>query len=214
MKFISLGRHCDIGHNIKLYNKDQPITNFFDWLRSDFVSVLHILNIGNIENIFNKENMIIDKKSYAHENNVSITFKNFEANRMCFISHHDIELNKYNDQTMHHHLNELIEKYKRRYYRLIDMIKSSEKLIFIHKGWNFNEAKHVNEFRNAIWRINKNAHFYLVLLVDTPGEWVVNKKDNYIKININKLINRSIKTEWHNPQFNWQEIFNIIKRNV
>ena len=213
MKFISLGRHCDIAHNIKLYNTDQPMTNFFDWLRTDFSSILQILNIGNIDKIFNKQNFIIDKKSYAHENNIGITFKNFEANKMCCLSHHDIILRNYSNEEMDKQLNEFIEKYKRRFHRLIEMIKSNEKLIFIHKSYWFNES-HVDDFKNAILKINKNAIFYLVVLVDQPNDWVVNKKGNYLKININKLINKNIKTEWHNPQINWPALFSIITKNT
>ena len=214
MKFISLGRHCDIAHNIKLYNNDHVITNFFDWLRIDFSAVLDILNIGQIEKIFNKQNIIIDKKSYQHESNIGITFKNFETKQLCCLSHHDIKLENYNNEAMNNQLTEFIEKYKRRYNRLMDVIKSNEKIIFIYRGMNFNENLHVPELRKTILKINKNAIFYLVVLVDIPENWIERKKENYLKINVNKLTNKNIKIEWNNPQFNWQEIFNIIKKNI
>jgi hypothetical protein len=83
MYFISLGRNCCVAYNIKKFiNNDIP-TNFFDWLRTDFKCALNILNLRNIETIFNDKNIIIDKETYKDKQDLGISFKNFLNNDLC-----------------------------------------------------------------------------------------------------------------------------------
>ena len=214
MEFISLGRHCDVAYNIAKYIKKQP-TQFFDWLRTDFKCILHILNLNNIDNIFNLENIKVDKELYAHENEIAITLKNFEENNLTLLFHHEIKLkdyNNYNNTEINNKLNEFIDKYKRRFNRLNELIKSNNKLIFIYKITNHFDYKiYISEFEKVILSINPNCIFCLVLLVDSREEdFYYTKYKNYLKINVGKYIDKNIKPDWYTPQIKWTEVFNII----
>jgi len=64
---------------------------------------------------------VIFKSNYIYSNTTSINFNNFDK----LISHHDIH--KFNDNS----INEITEKYNRRYLRLIKTIKEEKKINFI-----------------------------------------------------------------------------------
>jgi len=215
MIYISLGRHCDIAHNIEKYVTRKG-TNFFDWIRVDFKSVLHILKLTNIESIMNIENISLDKISLQETKDILITLKNFVSDDITCIFRHDIPLKDYSDLELNMKLIEFIDKYKRRFCRLMDFIKSDSKIIFIHKvnEPNFNEYTYTSEFNKTILSINKNATFCLVLLVDVDTEYLVNKTNTCLKINIHTLIDPDVQSDWTNPQINWAEIFNIIQQSA
>jgi hypothetical protein len=217
MIFISLGRHCDVAYNIKNYiTKDQP-THFFDWLRIDFKCVLYILNLDNIECIFNKENINIDKISFAECNDILFTLKNFEDDNLICLFHHEVRIKDF-ENNEENKINEFIEKYKRRFNRLIDLIKiknyKSDPIVFIYRVTSdFDEINDVNDFKNIILKINKNCVYYLVILVDTEEDYLSIKEANYLKINISTLTDKNINPNWIKEDINWEKVFNIIKKN-
>jgi hypothetical protein len=117
MQFISLGRHCDIAHNIKKYiNNDTP-TQFFDWVRTEFKCVLHILNLRYIDTIFNIENLNLDTSMFKIDGELTITLKNFERENLVLLFHHEIQLCDYYSSEVDNKLIEFIDKYKRRFNR-------------------------------------------------------------------------------------------------
>jgi len=207
MEFISLGRHCDVAYNITKFIKKKH-TQFFDWLRTDFKCILYLLNLKDINTVFNLQNIKVDKQLYAHENEITITLKNFEENNLTLLFHHEIRLKEYHEDK----LNEFIDKYKRRFNRLIELIKSNTKLIFIYKITNhFDYKTYISDFEKAILSINPNCIFCLVILVDSREEdYFYIKYEKYLKINVSKYIDKNIKHDWYSPQIKWQEIFNII----
>jgi len=89
-KYISLGRHCDIAFNIEKYI-GKEYTNFFDWLRTDFRAVLEILKTKDIETILNKNNINIDKKTYANEGDILLKLKNISQKNLICYFHHDMK---------------------------------------------------------------------------------------------------------------------------
>jgi len=60
MKIISLGHACQVKHNIDRLFKSEE-TNFFDWLITDFKSVLYILKNINNEKLITKEKFTYDE---------------------------------------------------------------------------------------------------------------------------------------------------------
>lgn len=203
-------------------NNNSP-TNFFDQLRSDFKCILEILNIENIDDIINIKNIIIDKELYKTENSLSITFKNFVNNNLTLLFHHDIYLDAYNKEELkqpNKELNsiliEFINKYKRRYTRLIDLIKSDKKIYFFHSITESNfDYNNTNTFENIIKKINKNTNYVLVLFVKDfvkePYNYII--FNNYIKINLNNFLikNQSERNDWKESNYDWKKIFQLIK---
>jgi len=60
MKIISLGFACQVKHNIDRFFLSQE-TNFFDWLVTDFKSVLYILKNIDDYTLIIKKNLLIVK---------------------------------------------------------------------------------------------------------------------------------------------------------
>ena len=215
MRYISLGRHCDVAFNIEKYASRQE-TNFFDWVRVDFKSVLYILNLTNIETILNKENISMDKISLKDTKDILVTLQNFSKDGLTCSFRHDIPLKDYSYEEMNEKLVEFIDKYKRRFHRLIDVIKSNEKLVFIHRVAEpiFDEYVYMKEFNQTILSINKNAIFCLVLLIEDKKDYLVKRRGSCLRINISTLIDPTVEPDWTRPQINWLEIFNIIQKSA
>lgn len=196
--YISLGSECDTKYQIakylKKYNIEQE-TFFFDWLVTDFNTVNKVLSTG-IEFI-KKENMIETRK----KGNLSV----FEINNVSkFISMHDIP-DKYNDQD----LENFIDKYKRRYEKLINIIKSNEKIYFIRKG-NFTIEQITLFFKN-INDINPNNDIYLILINNFNNIPLYIKKNKTLYINLEKFkIKNKENNDWTGSEYYWHLIFKII----
>jgi hypothetical protein len=214
MHFVSLGRHCDVAYNIKNYiNQDFP-TQFFDWLRTDFKCILYILKLKNIYQIFNIANFSIDYETFAPRD-LSITLKNFEKENLNLIFHHDISFDNYDNIELNYKLICFIDKYKRRFNRLIEVIKSDKRICFIYRVTEekIDFETDIDEFEKVLKTINKNINYLLVILVETEENYQFIKYSNYLKINISKFIQEG-KIDYSDytlSHIEWEKIFTIIK---
>jgi hypothetical protein len=199
---ISLGAACNVRYQISKFEDKESL--FFDWLRIDFNSMCEIFeNYNDIDKILNKNNIIYDENDrYAglKEKRSKIFFKSLSY---CE-SIHDLRRN-YNDRD----LEEFIEKYKRRFLRIINYIKNNEKIYFIRyeedKIMSYDEK---DRFINIIKKINENCDFYLIFI----GNQDTKRENNYLELNKNnfKIKNKDIKDDWRTDFLDWVGIFNII----
>uniref|UniRef100_A0AB39JDI7 Alpha-1,2-Fucosyltransferase n=1 Tax=Florenciella sp. virus SA2 TaxID=3240092 RepID=A0AB39JDI7_9VIRU len=140
---ISLGSACCMIHNIhcNIYNDLGPLfrrpdnaTNFFDWLITDFKSILFIF-----ENLMFKDNAFLCENNFTFKDvNASpqqlkggwskvykkVEFKDKNIGSMIYL--HDVKKECVDIP------NEFIEKYKRRFNRLYDKIKNHDTIYFMH----------------------------------------------------------------------------------
>ena len=203
--FISLssssaGNACAIRQSIINYTNDKSETQFFDWLVCSMKSINEVLEGKPI--LF--ENNFIHSKS-----NISIKFLNFNN----LISHHDVK--EININT----INEITEKYKRRYDRLINTIKTQTNLSFIRycKDLNNLEEDEIYNFFKIINYINPNLIFKFILISDCDNLVLPTNllnKNNFIYINLNEYIDDDIINEPNGYFKNIKKnkcIFNIIQ---
>lgn len=211
MRYISLGRHCATSYNIKKYINSNVPTQFFDWSRTDFKCVLGVLTIKNIEEIFNIENIIVDNVTHRHENDLCMTLNNFVNDNLCLLYHHDIKYKEYTEPELNSKLIEFIDKYKRRYDRLIELIKMDEKLCFIYHILNCDfDYDDTNIFNTILISINKNIDYILILLVEDKDDTnIYSIHTNYVKINLNFFVSKEKRT-WENLGYDWEKIFKLI----
>ena len=208
MKIISLsaniaGPACAVANCIKKFYNNNYKTNFFDFLEVSFYSIIQLLKIENINNIDNElrtNNYIISNI----DNKKSIYFNNF--NKM--ISHHDLEENYSNED-----YENFILKYKRRYDRLLDIIKEEDKIFFIRYGLE-NEESIIN-FINEIYKINEYVNIYFINVDYNIHNLNINYNiKNYIYINFYNYIDNNKKYEddlyYKTLQFNWDKVFELI----
>jgi len=207
MKIISLsssiaGPACAIGLCIKKHFYDNNYqTNMFDYLEISLLSIIQILYLKN------------DDINYLHENNEvfinpvgnnSVIFKNFNH----IISHHDLKLN-YSEEDY----KDFIDKYKRRYHRLMEYINTEDKILFIRYG---NELESViNNFMNRINEINPKLQvFFINVNYDEKSEIVNYNIKNVFYINFYNHIDKNViyndNLFYKTMQYDWNIISDVI----
>ena len=195
------GNACAVHESITKYISTSNKTLFFDWLVTSMKSVNQVLE--NMPIIFETESMRPNTL-----NTTSINFKNFDL----LISHHDIH--DFNDNS----INEITNKYIRRYERLINTIKEQEKINFIRycKNQQNLEEKEIYTFYKNIKNINPNLIFNFILISDDNDLVIPNNllKDNFIYINLNNYVDDDIVNEtndYHKIIKKYKCVFDLIK---
>jgi hypothetical protein len=205
--FISLsstysGNACAIRQSINKYVNIQNKTLFFDWL---------VCSIKSINEVLEKKPILFEEK-YIYPNPLNHTSINF-LNFNLLTSHHDIR--KFNENS----INEITEKYKRRYERFINTIQNEKEIFFIRycKNQKNMEEKEIHNFYENIITINKKLLFKFILVTDDDNLEIpisLINKQNFIYININKYIDNDIinETDPQNKKIKSLKcIYNIIK---
>lgn len=204
------GPACAVATSIKknIYeNKNYP-TNYFDYLVVSLKSINQLLKIG-MKNINILKN-ILKNKLNIYENDtekMTVEFLNFDK----MISYHDLDKN-YSEKD----LSEFIDKYIRRYYRLLEYIKKEELIYFIRYGDENDQD--IIEFNKNISLINPKLHFFFVNLI--YKEHTINNiydVHNYMLINFKEINIKDIEYSedlfYKTLQFNWMKIFEIINNH-
>ena len=217
MKIISLssntaGYACAIACIIKnkYYNNNYK-TNFFDYLEISFTSIIQLLSLENssINNILSSKNIFSNRDSKK-----TVLFDNFDK----IYSHHDL-IENYSDNDF----NIFIQKYERRYNRLINDIKNEDKLFFIRH--EIENEEQIKLFFKKINEINPNLHIYFINTyfdenIDSTifySEELI-KNYNFIPINFKNIIPE--KSNYNDDfflrtfEYNWDHVFGIINQKI
>lgn len=199
LSIISLGQGCDIKYQILKNFKNNNIkeTQLFDWNITTFETVLNIIS-DNFKEHLRLENLIIDNQKESSKTAV-VRIKNYSD----FISMHDVPKNPSIT-----HLNEYIEKYKRRYDRFIEILKKKNRLFLIRKDYNKIPSTDITKFFKKINKINPNNKIVLVLLCDyIKPEYL--KLRNLLYINYKKL-KKFESEDWKGDNYNWDYIVELL----
>ena len=213
-KVISLGHACQVKFNIDKLFKIQE-THFFDWLITDFKSVLYILQ--NIENKnLLSHSQFTDKEVFKKGKSWFEPYHKIEHKNFKMISVHDFPSNiHYID-----YMNEFILKYNRRLDRLKNIINdTSENVHMIHcidhqftDGYIIN-TKDICDFHEYLHKININNRCFLHIVVP-PKYNNINlgnlTQDRVFIYYLNELNQENI--DWKNENFNWDIVFDNIKK--
>jgi len=168
---------------------------------TDMDSVISILKCNNIDDILHFDNILKDKEPTFNKKNTKIHIKSLSH---C-ISIHDISIN-----TCDKDIYDFIDTYKRRYNRIIDLIKSNKKLYFIRLfGFVNNHTK--NTFIQTIKNINPDCNFTLVSINLNRNSNSINKSEHFLEINV---IDQRSTTDWTQSHLDWTHIFYNIQNNV
>jgi hypothetical protein len=123
-------------------------------------------------------------------------------------SHHDLKNNfTYED------LNNLKEKYIRRFNRFIYDVKNENKIFFLRYG--IEDAYQIELFYDNIRKKNPDLEFYYVMLIysENPVNYKI-KYDNFIVINFYDYIdiNKKYNDDMYFKvlEFDWYKVFNIL----
>ena len=201
MRYISIGCACNVKHQIQKH-KGACKTLFFDWLITSMDSVISVLNCADIEDILKIGNIVIDSTNPIQNNKSKMLITSLPY---C-ASMHDIGriVNKKS-------ICDFIDKYTRRFNRLIERIKSNEKIYFIRYNKISEDEKAL--FIEAILKINPICDFALVNIIIRQSDYNksrIVKDDYFLEINIpdNKV------GDWTTSSFNWKQIFLDIENHI
>jgi len=212
MKIISLGHACQVRFNIDRLFKCEE-TNFFDWLITDFKSVLYVLKNINNKNLITKSNLTDKQVSKCWHQPYHEPYHKIECTDFKMISIHDFPSNiDYMD-----YMDEFILKYNRRLNRLNNLINSDENIHMIHcldhqftDGYIITNDDIVN-YKKYLCDINFNNNCFLHIVIPPK----------YNNIDFNNLIQDKVyvyylhdtqqgNNDWRNTNFNWNIIFDNI----
>lgn len=161
-------------------------------------SVNKILGTNNICSILFFKNIIQNPKNPKHNFNSRINIKSLS---FCE-SIHDIPLS-YNSS----HINNFIEKYKRRFNRIIKTILNNKSVIyFIRMGRITPDQKNI--FIKNIQNINSKCKFKLVELLKqkSANNYFISEK-YFISLNLENYRIKPVSDNWTSNCWNWKLIF-------
>jgi hypothetical protein len=201
MVYISIGCACNVKYQIDKH-KHKLETLFFDWLMTSMKSVIEILGCDDINNILYFDNIIRDQDNPFWDGHSRIIIRSLDY---C-VSIHDI-LCDFTDKD----ILDFIEKYKRRFNRIIEYIKSDEKIYFVRFGSidNYSQQK----FVETILKINPDCNFAIVVIDNNKENNVCILKDDhclYMKLNIDE----PTPQDWTTEYLNWDLLFLEIENNI
>jgi hypothetical protein len=205
MVFISIGRGCMVKYQINKHTGSSP-TLFFDWLITDMDSVIEIFNsysCGNIDSLLSPNNTIQCSINPVHNNKTS-RFLIGPDSLSCCTSIHDVNI-KYTAKDIFN----FIEKYKRRFMRIIEYINSNEKIYFIRYD-KINNDQRV-KFIETIKRINAKCNFVLIAIKPDQKNSEIKIEENYKEINLTSIETKNatliVEPDWSYSHWDWNKIF-------
>jgi hypothetical protein len=182
--FISLGYNCYprqiINQITKNNNTEYGETLFFDYIETNFNSLIQILTTIDISSIINLENLSDTRKNTR-------TYIDIRLKNMWFHSMHDITYDKVDmwinnrNSTLNDYI---IDKYRRRHIRLINKIKNNY-CIFL--CWHINDITQKKILYEALKNYTNN--FSIIFLEDNENNELleIHSEINSYTINLYKI---------------------------
>ena len=207
LELISVGEACGVRTNIDRYYKgygyEQP-TYFFDWLMTKFDSVNELL-VCDPDDVFNRQNIRFEKDVETNKDHVIFS---------CFtymVSIHD----KISADSVEADYTQFIQKYVRRYERLISRIKSIDKpIVFIHFG--VVTPDQVSTFFANVERITSHQqHGHRLLIVNdvkNRDEDEEAERDNVVYVYRPDYRHINVSPTWDQNEYDWNAIINVMDR--
>ena len=169
-------------------------------------SVNKILGTDSIDNILFFENIIQNPNIPIHHDKTRIIIKSFP---LCE-SIHDVPLSYSKSD-----INNFIEKYKRRYYRIINTIINNKSIIYFLRYGRYGKKTPDEKkiFIKNIKNINSNCKFKLVELFDQKikNNYFISEK-HFISVNLENYRIKQCVYNWKSDWWNWKQIFYDISK--
>lgn len=163
-------------------------------------------NYDNLDEILHPSQIITDPINPTHGKNVPKILINSLSR--C-VSIHDLKP-KYNEKDVCN----FIEKYKKRFNRIINHVKGTDKIIFVRHG-NIDTVQK-NRFIKAIKLINPECDFWFAYVNPNQNTNKIIKEDHFLTINMTEKTPIPVfNTEvWNLSYLNWSTIFSIVDEMV
>lgn len=213
-EIVSVGSCCVVRYTIDRFSEKKKETNFFDWLITDFKTLLTILKDIDNRWFLTKDKFVCNDIWIASEYKV-------EHKEIKLVSPHDVFTN--NDHESQ--LDGFISKYNRRLDRLKNYIKRERNLHMIHcLDYQYTSEPYivtqedVNNFYNYINNINPNNKCFLHIVVPPKYNGIdlthlkSNKTSVYYLTSKYEVSSESSPLWWTNENYDWEIIFDNIRK--
>lgn len=208
-EIISIGSACVVRYTIDRFSEKKE-TNFFDWLITDFKTLLTILKDIDNRWFLTKDKFVCNGVWTASEYKV-------EHKEIKLVSPHDVfSNNDYESQ-----LDGFISKYNRRLDRLKNYINGNNNLHMIQcLDYQYTSEPYivtqedVNNFYNYINNINPNNKCFLHIVVPPKynGIDLTHLNSNKTWVYYLNYNNQESSEWWTNENYDWEIIFDNIKK--
>lgn len=162
MKYIGIGGSCVTAKRLRMAGFSTNESHFFDWIITRFKTVIEVLECDGPEELVKKLSTNLEFESEPFEGNHVLQCNNFELLK----SLHDLPWSLNRDVCV----KLFVERYTRRYLRLLEFIRNNTDICFIH--WVSKNAATIDEhdvmtFHALIKKISPACKFKLVLLFES-----------------------------------------------
>ena len=202
VQIISIGWKCTSRWILQhVYYKQGIQTNFFDWVFSHPQAVLSTFSIDDPEKVFS-----VDRASVREG---SLSFQDIPT----FTSVHDIDPEKDLDEEKIR----VVEVYKRRYKRLMDLVKADKQIFFLRWQQDYDpwDPDLVKKFFDHLEKISpKNQHYFISVGIVGDSKSQKSLEDNYRYKFFNLENYPKVKDEptmgWSFDHYDWSVVFSWI----
>jgi hypothetical protein len=204
--YISIGSVCIVSRRLREIQVSQE-TLFFDWLITSFTSVVEILSIKTIMEIKEKLSTNITFETQLFEGHQVVSCNHFHT----FKSLHDLPDNGSEPAIFK---SQFIDKYCRRYLRIISLISKKPDITFVHYIDHIEsiERENIVRFFNTLRELNETNEFKLVILCKHATDECALKSIRNIPSVTCEILDDYIKsqpddTDWTLSYLNWSAIW-------
>jgi len=166
---------------------------------TSFETVNQLMSATSIAPYFDPSTFKVESRtsSIGPHKNITRHTVTFGALHSC-VSIHDI-VGRYDKAA----ISAFVEKYTRRYARLLDEIRSGRKIVFIYNGAVTEEQ--AREFVRNILRIHPSCPFTLVIV----GPETVPLQDRVIRLKLSLKTPPKGEPVWHDEDKNWNDLWSL-----
>ena len=199
MRWISLRQACLASYYLRKFGLQNNETHFFDWIVTSQNTVIKVLEMKDQEQL---RKALTDNVEFEEE--LFEGHKAFSCQTLGLRSVHDLPANGDRPDLFRLHF---VDKYIRRYNRLVEVLNSDEPVVFV---MTLKQYEPPDELLRTIQKRFPKLKFRLVLIVEEKTV-IVSRKVTTMFLE-DYLLNPGAKqTHWSLDQFDWRKIFDNLK---
>lgn len=201
MHWISLGHSCMMTFYLRKFGLQRGETHFFDWIVTSQKTVNEVLETKDIRSALEND---IEFDEELFEGHKAFICKRFDLLRCVHDLPHDGDRPELFKKFF-------VDKYVRRYERLIELIRNQEPIVFVLSVKNYHEDdyKETKRLIQALGTHNPTLRYRIVLFV---FETCTVYPDNIIIVPI-KQYEYAVKPDvihWYSNQYDWARMFQTV----
>lgn len=195
MKYISLGQSCLASYHLRKLGLQRE-THFFDWIVTSQNTVIKVLEMNDQDQLRRAltENVQFERELFEGH-------KAFTCQSLGLRSVHDLPADGDCPDRFRFHF---VDKYIRRYNRLVEVLNSEEPVMFVMTLKKFEPT---DKLTSTIQNIFPTLNFHMILIIEESNhECIKEKKVTTVFLEDYLLKPGARQTHWSLDQYDWNRI--------